>query len=125
MMNKQWQKQDNLFLKETDDKFLVIGYTTFYQREENTYIYSPTLHSIDKRYYPLESIEDITSQMFVGEFSNMSLAKKIIHLSVFIGSCEDLFDENAERINFEFREKEATELEITNLISAMIDILDL
>ena len=122
----QWKKDKDAFIKETDNEFMAISYLTFVGAEDDEYLYGPTLHKINKLHYPIKSINEIISLMFESNTDEMSLSKKIIHLSAFVGSCEDIEDSKGERIWITFKNKrEASTAEIEEKILSIIKELNL
>lgn len=120
-MINQWKKEGKLFIKETESEFLVISCLTFVGAENNSFVYGPTLHRINKINYPIKSINEIAQLMFEDKSKNMSLAEKIVYISAFMETCEDINDNNGERIWFSFDNgKEASEVELEEKLLSMI-----
>ena len=125
-MINQWKKDKGVFIKETNDEFIVVSCLTFVGAENNEHIYGPTLHKISKLHYPISSINEITNSIFGDKAKDMSLAEKIMYLSTFIGSCEDIEDNNGERIWFTFDDsRQGSDIEIEEKLISIIKELNL
>lgn len=125
-MINQWKKDKGIFIKETDTEFIVVTCLTFVGAENNEYMYGPTLHKINKLHYPISSIDEITKSILGNKAEDMSLAEKIMYLSAFIGLCEDIEDENSERIWFTFdNNRQGSDIEIEEKLFSIIKELNL
>lgn len=125
-MINQWNKNKGVFIKETNDEFIVVSCLTFVGAENNEYMYGPTLHKISKLHYPISSVDEITNSIFGDKAKDMSLAEKIMYLSAFIGLCEDIKDDNGERIWFTFdNNRQSSDIEIEEKLYSIINELNL
>lgn len=125
-MINQWKKDKGIFIKETNNEFIVVSCLTFVGAENSEYMYGPTLHKINKLHYPISSIDEITNSVFGDKAKDMSLGEKIMYLSAFIGSCEDIEDNNGERIWFTFNDnKQGSDIEIEEKLLSIIKELNL
>lgn len=125
-MLNQWKKDGKLFIKETENEFLVISCITFSGVEKNSFLYGPVLHRINKIHYPEKSINNIAIFMFENNSENMSLSEKIVAISAVMETCEDIKDDNNERIWISFDNgKEASDIELEEKLSSLIKELNL
>ena len=111
-MINQWKKDKTMFIKETDNEFKVVSCLTFVGIENNDYIYLPAVHTVNKSYYSVDTINEIVNRAFGSKADDMTLSEKIVYLSTLIGSCEDLeggiqiaFKDNREASSIELEEK--------------------
>ena len=118
-MINQWKKDKGVFIKETNNEFIVVSCLTFVGAENNE-------HKINKLHYPISSIDEITNSVFGDKAKDMSLGEKIMYLSTFIGSCEDIEDNNGERIWFTFDDsRQGSDIEIEEKLFSIIKGLNL